>query len=602
MRKFPEIPRLIEVFICLLAAAASVQYAQAEPYKTSLNINPSRLQSLFSQYALRPASSGKRIRPVSELALSGHVPGLGFMKASFNRVRIKDWPSFFTSSYEVTPDRSALLLLRGNFAQRSPRRAAPELITAVAFPSGRKLRLKALFSAERATSGSRRYYSLTATISGDSRTHKAKVRRVPASVLRAHPCAGELRPQVQAALAPALSASGSDPFPVLAAESYLRAQFGLEGDYQFYQTHGSGSNVQLSATLNAAEAIYERDLGVTFSILAQNVITSSSSNYSSFNALTLLNQFSNRVNSQHHLGQADVYHLVTGKNTYYNDPDDPNDEDDYSVAGLAYVGVVCAYPQVSTGLTEDIHDSINYILLAHEVGHNFGADHDFGLPASLMYPAADPEHDFFSTFSKNQINAFLDDYGQLCLDTVSSPSETPTPSPTSNPSPTPVPGAPTATATSTPTDGGGGGGNGGGGGAVPGEDPHLPAVALNITLAANGNTSAILTLSGGILREACSSHIIISRDSGFTSTTSVPAGSGLESSAAAAFKIPFRLRPGQTGRLYLKGAYNCSDASVSGVSAVKKVNPSRVRRGKVISLSKWRSRYISRMRSAFSAT
>ena len=110
---------------------------------------------------------------------------------------------------------------------------------------------------------------------------------------------------------------------------------------------------------------------------------------------------------------------------------------------------------LSTGLTQAVSTSVDPVIFAHETGHNLGADHDSGLPRSLMYPMAGSDQTFVSQASKNEIAQYFNSGGDDCFASESTGVPTPTPTPTT-PGATPTP---TPTPTGDPTGGGSNGGS-----------------------------------------------------------------------------------------------------------------------------------------------
>jgi len=117
-------------------------------------------------------------------------------------------------------------------------------------------------------------------------------------------------------------------------------------------------------TINMIQAVYLRDLNITFSLIVRrDLISTSAADYTNNNALKLLDQ--NQARLDKILGSTgyDVGHVFSTAG-----------------GGLAGVGVVCMNDQKARGETglDDPSGKIFAIdYVAHELGHQFGANHTF---------------------------------------------------------------------------------------------------------------------------------------------------------------------------------------------------------------------------------
>ena len=290
-----------------------------------------------------------------------------------------------------------------------------------------------------------------------------------------------------------------------AQAALLETEMGIVGDYEYYVKHGANSQTKLATLLNLIDAIYEVELGVSLRLASIVVFTTSSDQ---FNGTTdygaLLDDFSrfrsvskycqgrtirycqgnsslscasdadcggsgpcanNTCSTDTQCGASapcvsnviygtDLAHLVTGRNL------------NSSVIGIAWLGALCS-SYYGAGLSEDFSndDYMLTLVMAHEIGHNFGAPHDNQSGSACGYEPfgwimnpyiSSSLADQFSACSKSTIGPEVS--SATCLSAVSggTPTPTPTRANTGTPTWTRVPTAtptwsPTQTSTRTPT-------------------------------------------------------------------------------------------------------------------------------------------------------
>ncbi|RME57943.1 MAG: hypothetical protein D6780_07575 [Candidatus Dadabacteria bacterium] len=168
------------------------------------------------------------------------------------------------------------------------------------------------------------------------------------------------------------------------------------------------ANQAIQAILNNVETFYTSQLGVNFVLRGQNVFTDSATEpYTSTDPNTLLNQFSSYGESHNHLPARDIAHLFTGKDITGD------------TAGFAFVGSVCTNPDQAYSLSEHKSSSlVQSIITAHEIGHNFGAEHDDSSPPSIMKSSiSDTEASQITGFSSKSLNEIASHLAQdtTCL-------------------------------------------------------------------------------------------------------------------------------------------------------------------------------------------
>jgi hypothetical protein len=184
-------------------------------------------------------------------------------------------------------------------------------------------------------------------------------------------------------------------------------------DPALYAQYGADTNAHVASIVNAAEVLFERQLGIRFQIVKQHV-------YADIGALSipetdparLLRAFSAStenaavmgINSASFDDDVDLKHLFTGKDL------------DGTTIGIAYVGSVCYQPKFAYSLTQVASARGAPYYFAHEIGHNLGARHDMAADGgmSVMSPSIAVGSSFSQT-SLNQINQHLLNYGS-CLE------------------------------------------------------------------------------------------------------------------------------------------------------------------------------------------
>ena len=197
------------------------------------------------------------------------------------------------------------------------------------------------------------------------------------------------------------------PQPVKGAGGSLSvAELALDADFEYFQTYGTvqATSDRMEMIINIVNGQYESEVQITHMITAIIVRSSPADPYTSNDAGTLLNQFSNEwLNSQGGINR-DVAHLFTGKNI------------NGGTIGIAYIGAVCDIT-IHYGLSEsDFNNNLACAtdLTAHELGHNWNAGH-CNCPNNTMNPGITCTN----TFSNATINTIIAFANSLnCLDTT----------------------------------------------------------------------------------------------------------------------------------------------------------------------------------------
>jgi hypothetical protein len=216
-----------------------------------------------------------------------------------------------------------------------------------------------------------------------------------------------------------------------------------EADLQWVNQAGgaTAANNEILSILNLVDGIYRRDLNLSVVVTYQHVWTTADP-FATSSTSALLDSFLNYWNANFPRAQypRDTAHLFTGK---------------FSNQGIAYQGVMCRSANYSYGVTARSGAS-NHIIVAHEIGHNLGADHvdnSGSCATSMMNPSVSSAVTAFCDVSRTQVGNYVAANGSCLTVTTNpnpNPNPTPTPTPTATPTPTPTP-TPSCTYSITPS-------------------------------------------------------------------------------------------------------------------------------------------------------
>ena len=201
--------------------------------------------------------------------------------------------------------------------------------------------------------------------------------------------------------------------PAEAAGAQFNIDMAVVADPQFAQTQQNSFNTATDAAviarMNIVDGIFSEQVGVQINLveireLAQNGGLTSTS------ASTLLNQFGNLTNSSafDHPG---VAHLFTGRNL------------NGSTVGIAFVSSLCS-ARFGIGVDEIRGGgTAGALIVAHELGHNFGAPHDnqngsvcANTPGNFIMNPSLNNQDQFSPCSLQQMEPVVN--GASCITVI----------------------------------------------------------------------------------------------------------------------------------------------------------------------------------------
>jgi hypothetical protein len=191
---------------------------------------------------------------------------------------------------------------------------------------------------------------------------------------------------------PDADAAAGAPMTGAAATVLREIELGTEADAPFVSQTGGvdEANARIVSMVNAINGIYEFDLGLTNKIVFQRAWNLSDP-YTTTNSDTLLNQFRSNFSTFVATPTDDAV-LFSGRDFENN------------VVGRAYVSAACSSYRFGVNQFYQQSDSLTRLIVAHEMGHNFGGNHT---PDGIMAPSINPSVTWFSATSQNQIGDYV---------------------------------------------------------------------------------------------------------------------------------------------------------------------------------------------------
>jgi hypothetical protein len=167
-------------------------------------------------------------------------------------------------------------------------------------------------------------------------------------------------------------------------------EIAMIGDFEFTNRFGSSAAQAMLDRMNTVDGIFSSQVGV--STIPTDFITFSANTdpFTSSEPSALLTQVGDYRNATPTVRSRGLAHLLTGRQL------------DGNIVGIAYLGSVCK-ARFGAGLTEVSSFIDSPLVMAHEIGHNFGAPHDAeasspcaSTPANFLMA---PDLNFSSQFS-----------------------------------------------------------------------------------------------------------------------------------------------------------------------------------------------------------
>jgi hypothetical protein len=141
-------------------------------------------------------------------------------------------------------------------------------------------------------------------------------------------------------------------------------EISLIADSDFQAAEAPDPTGAMLARLNIVEGIFSEQVGLL--ILATDVRLMQAGNdpFTSTKGATLLEQLGSYRAATPEVRARGLAHLMTGKDL------------DGTTAGIAYVRTVCEVERGASLSSRSFGTTISALIMAHELGHNFGAEHD----------------------------------------------------------------------------------------------------------------------------------------------------------------------------------------------------------------------------------
>lgn len=182
----------------------------------------------------------------------------------------------------------------------------------------------------------------------------------------------------------------------------LMLELELAFDLEFQRDFPDDFESRAGAILNNVEGFYQAQFGIIFDTLSLTYMDTDL-----FSTTTDASDLLTDIRAKRSGGQIpflessrSIFHFISGRSL--------QDE----IAGIAFSGSVCRSDGVATGLSRAFgNDTLTSIVVAHEIGHNLGADHD--VPAenncpsgqNIMSPSVRGSFSSFSSCSVDSITS-----------------------------------------------------------------------------------------------------------------------------------------------------------------------------------------------------
>jgi hypothetical protein len=149
-----------------------------------------------------------------------------------------------------------------------------------------------------------------------------------------------------------------------AAGAVDEIKIGIVSDFEFTSSNGSNVESEILARMNNVDGIFSEQLGVQLTVEVIETFPTSDDPFTTTVPGDLLRQLGNYREATPAQNSQGLTHMFTGRNL------------DGTTVGIAFTDALCRR-EFGVGLTQSSRSpATDSLVAAHEIGHNFGAEHD----------------------------------------------------------------------------------------------------------------------------------------------------------------------------------------------------------------------------------